>query len=95
MLGNALNGVIRFSLHQRVLVAAVAVFLTVYGGWQILQLPIDVFPNLDRPRVVVMTEAPGRLRKRLKRTGRLNLLEPLVAPCFRAAVLVEVEVERC
>jgi len=59
MLGNALNGVIRFSLHQRVLVAAVAVFLTLYGGWQIMELPIDVFPDLDRPRVVVMTEAPG------------------------------------
>jgi len=59
MLGRMLNGVIRFSLHQRVLVAALAAFLTLYGGWQILQLPIDVFPNLDRPRVVVMTEAPG------------------------------------
>lgn len=59
MLGNTLNGVIRFSLHQRLLVAALAVFLLVYGGWQIAQLPIDVFPDLDRPRVVVMTEAPG------------------------------------
>jgi len=35
------------------------VFLLVYGGWQIVSLPIDVFPSLDRPRVVVMTEAPG------------------------------------
>jgi Cu/Ag efflux pump CusA len=59
MLGNSLNGVIRFALHQRVLVAALAVFLMVYGGWQIAQLPIDVFPDLNRPRVVVMTEAPG------------------------------------
>ena len=59
MLNNTLNGVIRFSLQQRVLVAALAVFLMVYGGWQIASLPIDVFPSLDRPRVVVMTEAPG------------------------------------
>jgi len=59
MLGKLLSGVIRFSLHQRVLVLVLAVFLLVYGGWQITRLPIDVFPSLDRPRVVVMTEAPG------------------------------------
>jgi len=59
MLGRLLNGIIRFSLHQRVLVAVMAVFLMVYGGWQIAELPIDVFPSLDRPRVVIMTEAPG------------------------------------
>jgi len=59
MLSKLLNGVIRFSLQQRVVVAVLAVFLVVYGGWQIAELPIDVFPSLDRPRVVVMTEAPG------------------------------------
>lgn len=59
MLGKLLNGIIRFSLHQRVLVVVLAVFLMVYGGWQIAELPIDVFPSLDRPRVVIMTEAPG------------------------------------
>ena len=36
-----------------------ALLLMLYGGWQALQLTIDVFPNLDRPRVVIMTEAPG------------------------------------
>ncbi len=59
MLSKLLNGVIRFALQQRVLVAVLAVFLMVFGGWQIAELPIDVFPSLDRPRVVVMTEAPG------------------------------------
>ena len=59
MLGKLLNGVIRFSLHQRVLVAVLALFLLGFGTWQIAELPIDVFPSLDRPRVVVMTEAPG------------------------------------
>lgn len=54
-----LNAIIRFSLHNRVLVAALAVFLLGYGAWQATQLSIDVFPNLNRPRVVVMTEAPG------------------------------------
>jgi len=54
-----LNAIIRFSLQNRLLVIAFAVFLLVYGGWQAAQLPIDVFPNLNRPRVVIMTEAPG------------------------------------
>jgi HME family heavy-metal exporter len=54
-----LNAVIRFSLRNRLLVIAIAIFLLFYGSWQAYQLPIDVFPALDRPRVVVMTEAPG------------------------------------
>ena len=54
-----LNAIIRFALHNRLLVIAIALFVLGYGGWQATQLPIDVFPNLNRPRVVVMTEAPG------------------------------------
>lgn len=54
-----LNAVIRFALKQRMLVIAAALFLVGYGTWQALQAPIDVFPDLNRPRVVVMTEAHG------------------------------------
>ncbi len=54
-----LNSIIRFSLQNRLLVIAISLFLVVYGGWQATQLPIDVFPDLNRPRVVIMTEAPG------------------------------------
>lgn len=59
MLSTFLNAIIRFSLHNRMLVAAIATFLLLYGGWQMSQLPIDVFPDLNRPRVVIMTEAHG------------------------------------
>ncbi len=38
---------------------AVAMILCGYGTRTALHLPIDVFPDLDRPRVVVMTEAAG------------------------------------
>jgi HME family heavy-metal exporter len=41
------------------LVVATALFLVGYGTWQAVQAPIDVFPDLNRPRVVVMTEAHG------------------------------------
>lgn len=54
-----LNAIIRFALQNRLLVVAASLFLVLYGGWQAYQLPIDVFPDLNRPRVVIMTEAPG------------------------------------
>ncbi len=54
-----LNAVIRFALRQRLLVIALSLLLTGVGLWQIFHMPIDVFPDLNRPRVVIMTEASG------------------------------------
>jgi len=54
-----LNEIIRFALKQRLLVIAAALFLVGYGTWQAFHSQIDVFPDLNRPRVVIMTEAPG------------------------------------
>lgn len=54
-----LNAIIRFSLQQRLLVVTIALLLSGYGLWTATELPIDVFPDLDRPRVVIMSEAAG------------------------------------
>lgn len=54
-----LNSVIRFSLRYRTLVIAIAVVVLIYGGYLTMSIPIDVFPDLDRPRVVILTECPG------------------------------------
>ncbi|HZL90890.1 MAG TPA: efflux RND transporter permease subunit [Pirellulaceae bacterium] len=54
-----LNAVIRFALRYRLLVVIISLTLLVYGSYLSTTLPIDVFPDLDRPRVVIITECPG------------------------------------
>ena len=54
-----LDSVIRFSLRYRFLVVIVSLILLVYGSYLATTMPIDVFPDLDRPRVILLTECPG------------------------------------
>ena len=54
-----LNAVIRFSLRYRFLVVVVSIIMMVYGSYLASTMPIDVFPDLDRPRVIILTECPG------------------------------------
>ena len=50
---------VQTSLRQRILVLAVAAILLCYGLWQAPRLPVDVFPDLNKPVVTVLTEAGG------------------------------------
>jgi len=54
-----LNALIRFSLKNRWLVLIVATCLMGYGFWASFRLPVDVFPDLNRPVVTILTEAHG------------------------------------
>src|SRR5262245_3503316 len=54
-----LNAVIRFALVHRRLIVAASLVVLLYGGYLTTSLPIDVFPDLDRPRVVILTECPN------------------------------------
>src|SRR4249919_1624939 len=53
------NFLVRRSLANRVLVLALAGVLLVYGAFTVTKLPVDVFPDLNRPTVTIMTEAEG------------------------------------
>lgn len=54
-----LNSIIRLSLNNRLMVIVISLLLTIYGTWITFNLPIDVFPNLNRPIVTVLTESHG------------------------------------
>src|SRR5689334_7255325 len=50
---------IHFSLKNRLFVIICAAFLMIYGIFTARHLPVDVLPDLNRPTVTIMTEAPG------------------------------------
>ncbi|WP_354686784.1 efflux RND transporter permease subunit [Cupriavidus necator] len=53
------NWIVRASLGNRLLVLAVAFILMVYGAFTASRTPVDVFPDLNKPLVTVITEAGG------------------------------------
>ena len=47
------------SVRNRLLVLALAAVLVLYGAFSATKLPVDVFPDLNRPTVTIITEAEG------------------------------------
>ena len=54
-----LNHLIRFSLKQRALIVAASLVILALGVKTTLELPVDVLPDLTKPTVTLLTEAPG------------------------------------
>jgi len=53
------NFLVKSSLSNRLVVLLIALVMMVYGLMQGQKLPVDVFPNLNKPVVTVLTEAGG------------------------------------
>ena len=62
-----IDALIHASLRHRALVIFVALLLCLYGGWQALRLPIDVFPDLTAPTATILCEARGMTATDLER----------------------------
>ena len=63
-----LNKIIDFSLRNRLLVVIIGVVLMVVGAFTARNAEVDVFPDLNAPTVVVMTEASGMAAEEVERT---------------------------
>ena len=54
-----LNKIIHYSLHNRLLVLCASILLLIAGSYTAMHTEVDVFPDLNAPTVVIMTEANG------------------------------------
>jgi Cu(I)/Ag(I) efflux system membrane protein CusA/SilA len=54
-----LNSIIRYALNHRLLVVSLMALVVVYGTITVSHLPIDVFPDITKPTVTIMTEGHG------------------------------------
>lgn len=59
-----LNKIISYSLRNRLLVLFAAILLFLYRQLYCPKMEVDVFPDLNAPTVVIMTEAPGNGSRR-------------------------------
>ena len=62
-----LNKIIRFSLNNRMVVLVASVLLMLAGTYTATNMEVDVFPDLNAPTVVVMTEAKGMAPEEVER----------------------------
>ncbi len=68
-----LNAIIQLALNRRAIVLSIAVAAIVTGTMAIRSLPVDVLPDLTRPRVTIICEAPGMAPEEVERQVTIPL----------------------
>ena len=63
-----LNKIIYYSLHNRLVVLVCALLLMIWGTYTAFNTDVDVFPDLNAPTVVIMTEANGMAPEEVEKT---------------------------
>jgi CzcA family heavy metal efflux pump len=53
------NAIIKWALQNRLIVLAISALLIAWGGYVAYNLPVDVFPDLNKPTITILTEAEG------------------------------------
>src|SRR5262245_31488037 len=61
------NWIIAFALRNRFLIIVLTMLLAGAGAYYLYRAPVDVFPELNRPTVTIMTEFPGRAPEEVER----------------------------
>src|SRR5947207_480911 len=54
-----INGIIKWSLENRLVVIALGLIFFIFGAISTVNTPVDVLPEFAPPQVVIQTEAPG------------------------------------
>lgn len=62
-----LNKIIHFSLYNRPVILFFSLLLIIVGCWTAYKMEVDVFPDLNAPTVVVMTEGKGMAAEEIER----------------------------
>lgn len=62
-----LNQIIAFSLRRRPIILFLSILLLAVGTWTMSRMEVDVFPDLNAPTVVIMTEAEGMAAEEVER----------------------------
>ena len=81
-----LGKLIYFALHNRFIVVAVSLLLLAAGVKTTLELPVEVLPDLTKPTVVILTEAPGLAPEEVE----TNVTQPIESELMGVAGLTRI-----
>ena len=68
-----LDKIIKYAIHNRLIILFSALLILLSGGYAARDIDIDIFPDLNAPTVVVMTEASGMAPEEVEKLVTLSI----------------------